>query len=214
MVARDLILPVVLSALLVACGQPPEPTTNFYHAVHSGDLDQIKRHLFWGTEVNQAGPNGLYPLQVAVSQGRIAIARELLEHGARLDVRDPLGRTPLHLALANGRVPAADMLIEQGAQDDLQELLRLLVREGHLDRDTLALLVRHGVDLNALGPDGFAPLHQAVMDGQLKIAKWLLQEGADVNRTANSGGTPLSMALAATDDPNLVQLLTEYGAEP
>lgn len=186
---------------------------NFYRAIHSGDLDQIKRHLYWGTDVNQAGPDGHYPLQVAVAAGRVSIARDLLDHGARLDVRDPLGHTPLYSALANGRAPAADLLLERGAQDDVQVLLRQLTVAGDLDRDTLELLLSRGVDLNQLGPDGLAPLHRAVMEDHLKIAKWLLQAGADVNRVAKSGDTALDMAQAADSDPNLVRMLETYGAE-
>jgi ankyrin repeat protein len=211
---RSIFSVTVLAVLLAGCGQPAPPTTNFYHALHSGDLDQIKRHLYWGTEVNQAGPDGLYPLQVAVTQGRLAVARELLDHGARLDVRDPLGRTPLHLALLNGRRPAAELLLAQGAEDDLQQLLLVLVREHQLDRDTLELLVDRGVDLNALDSEGLAPLHRAVLEGRLKIAKWLLQQGADVNRVADSGATALALAQTEGADANLLQLLEQYGAEP
>ncbi|WP_323697100.1 ankyrin repeat domain-containing protein [Thiorhodovibrio litoralis] len=208
-----LLVLALAAALLVACTEPPQPTMNFYHAVHSADLDQIKRHLYWGTDVNQAGPGGRHALGVAVADGGVVIARELLDHGARMDVRDRLGRTPLHLALAAGRVQVAELLLARGAQDDLQALLGQLVAEGHLDRDTLALLASRGVDLNAPGADGRAPLHQAVMNGQLKMTKWLLQEGADVNRVTDSGETALDLARAADADPNVIRLLEQYGAE-
>jgi ankyrin repeat protein len=181
--------------------------------VHSADLDQIERHLFWGTDVNQAGPDGRFALQVAVANGRIAIARELLDHGARLDVRDPLGNSPLYVALANGRAQMAAMLLERGAADDPQVLLQRLITEGHLDRDSLALLVSVGVDLNALGPEGLAPLHLAVRDGELKMTKWLLQQGADVNRLSATGASPLDMALAAAADANVIRTLEQYGAD-
>ncbi|MBK1649402.1 ankyrin repeat domain-containing protein [Rhabdochromatium marinum] len=208
-----ILLTGLLTGWLLGCTEPAPPTMNFYRAIHSGDLDQIKRHLYWGTDVNQAGPDGHYPLQVAVAAGRVSIARDLLDHGARLDVRDPLGHTPLYSALANGRAPAADLLLERGAQDDVQVLLRQLTVAGDLDRDTLELLLSRGVDLNQLGPDGLAPLHRAVMEDHLKIAKWLLQAGADVNRVAKSGDTALDMAQAADSDPNLVRMLETYGAE-
>ena len=153
--------------LLTGCEEPPKPTVNLYRAVHIGDLDQIKRHLYWRTDINQPGPDGDYPLHVAVSRGRVAIARELIRNGARLDARDSEGRTPLHVALANGKVPAARLLLDQGADDDLQSLLFDLVREGAADRDTLELLTARGVDLNQLGPTGEAPLHVAVKSGEV-----------------------------------------------
>lgn len=207
-----LTLTLLCSVLAVACAEPAQPTMNFYHAVRSADLDQIKRHLYWGTDVNQAGPDGRYPLQVAVADGRIVIARELIDHGARMDLRDQLGRTPLHVALANGRVPAAELLLGHGAPDDLQALLEQLIADENLDRDTLALLVSQGVNLNQLGPGGLAPLHRAVRNGQLKTSKWLLQEGADVNLASASGASALDLALAANADPNLILILEQYGA--
>ena len=209
---RALILTPLLIALLSACDEPPRPTLNLYRAVHTGDLDQIKRHLFWKTEFNQAGPDGDFPLHVAVRQGRVVIARELIDHGARVDVREELGRTPLHLALANGKVQAAQLLLRRGADDDLQRLFFELVAEQALDRDTIELLSARGVDLNAKDAEGRPALHRAVAAGNLRLAKQLIDAGADVNLTDASGRTALEIA-AAGDEPSLVTLLEQYGAE-
>lgn len=206
---------LVLAAMLTACEEPPKPTINLYRAVHIGDLDQIKRHMFWGTDVNMPGPNGDYPLHVAVGQGRVAIVRELLRHGADPNARDALGRTPLHVALANGKVPAVRMLLKEPVDDDLPELLNELVREGAADRDTLDFLVQRGVDINTLGPNGRPPLHLAVASGNVKLAKRLITAGADVNLGDAKGTTPLSLA-QNLDDPAtakiMTTLLTQYGA--
>lgn len=209
---RALLIALALCALLSGCDEPPQPTVNLYRAVHSGDLDQIKRHLFWNTEIDQPGPDGSYPLHVAVSRGRVVIARELLEHGARLDVRDAQGRTPLHVALANGKTQAAELLLQHGADDDLQALLFDLAREQALDRDSIELLKAQGVDLNALGPAGQTPLHEAVAAANLKLAKQLISAGADVNLTDSSGRTVLEIA-EQQGEPNLITLLQQYGAE-
>ncbi len=198
--------------LLSGCDGPPQPTVNLYHAVQSGDLDQIKRHLFWKTEINQPGPDGSYPLHVAVSQGRVVIARELLDHGARLDARDALSRTPLHVALANGKIQAAELLLQQGADDDLQTLLFELAEEQALDRDSIELLTAHGANLNAIGPEGQSPLHLAVAAGNLKLAKQLISAGAKVNLEDSSGQTALNIA-AEQDEPSLITLLEQYGAK-
>jgi ankyrin repeat protein len=208
---RALLIAFIASATLSGCDEPPEPTVNLYRAVHSGDLDQIKRHLYWKTEINRPGPDGDFPLHVAVSQGRVAIARELLGHGAQVDVRDALGRTPLHVALANGKVPAAALLIESGADDDRQALLFDLAGEGALDRDVIEFLTAQGADINAIGPSGQAPLHSAVASGDVKMAKRLIAAGADVNLTSADGETVLEIA-ERQNDTAMVTLLSQFGA--
>lgn len=208
---RALLIALLTTGLIGGCGEPPQPTVNLYRAVHTGNLDQIKRHLFWKTDINRPGPEGDFPLHVAVSQGRVAIARELLRHGARVDVRDSLGRTPLHVALANGKVPAAALLVEAGADDDRQALLFDLTSEGALDRDTLDFLTARGVDINAENPDGQAPLHTAVAAGDVRLSKRLIGAGADVNLVNTSGETALTIA-ERQDEPTMVKLLEQFGA--
>ncbi|MEA3640560.1 MAG: ankyrin repeat domain-containing protein [Lamprobacter sp.] len=209
---RTLLTGLALIGLLSGCDEPPRPTVNLYHAVHSADLDQIKRHRFWKTDINQAGPDGRYPLHVAVSQGRVVIARELLKQGAKLDARDALGRTPLHVALANGKTQAAQLLLKHGAEDDLQALLFDLANEQALDPDSIELLKSRGADLNATDPEGHAPLHRAVAAANLKLAKQLISAGANVNLASSSGKTTLQIA-EEQDEPTLVALLEQYGAE-
>jgi ankyrin repeat protein len=213
--ARSILLLLALLAILTGCGEPPRPTVNLYRAVHVGDLDQIKRHLFWGTEINQPGADGDYPLHVAVSMGRVAIARELLRHGARTDVRDRSGRTPLHAALINGKVQAAKLLRSQDGDEDLQALLFDLVRTEHADRDTLAFLLDQGADLSAADPRGELPLHIAVAAGNVKLAKHLITAGADVNQADAAGDTPMALAKRLADPTTgaiMVGLLRQYGA--
>lgn len=204
-----------LALMSTGCEEPPKPTVNLYRAVHIGDIAQIKRHLYWGTDVNQPGPDGDYPLHVAVSQGRIAIAKELLRHGADVNAKDALGRTPLHRALASGKVPSASLLLDQEPEDDLQGLLFELVRAGTADPDTLAFLVRQGVDINAYGEDGSLPIHSAVASGDVKLAKRLITAGADVNLPNARGSTPLAIAQTIADPASakiITQLLAQYGA--
>ncbi len=208
-------IPIIVLAslgLLVACDEPRPPSVNLYRAVQSGDLDQIKRHLFWKTEINQPGPDGDYPLHVAVSQGRVVIARALLKEGARLDVRDTRGRTPLHVALANGKVQSAELLLREGADDDLQALLFELAEVQALDPDTIELLTARGVDLNATNAQGRPPLHLAVAADDVKLAKQLISAGADVNLTDSNGTSALEIALEQ-DQSTMIILLKQYGAE-
>ena len=43
---------VILSLALSDCGEPERPTVSIQHIAETGDIDQLKRHVYWGTDVN------------------------------------------------------------------------------------------------------------------------------------------------------------------
>ncbi len=201
-----------LAAILFsACERTPEPTINLYRAVHSGDLDQIKRHLEWGTDINRAGADGDYPLHVAAKRGHQVVVEKLLEHGAALDVSDADHHTPLQAALLAGKARTARLLFRRGSQEDPQALLWQLVDAGITDRDVLALVLDRGADVNAQNPSGERPLHVAVTGGQTLLVKRLITLGAEVNLTDAQERTPLALAIAERRS-DLAALLESFGA--
>lgn len=210
---------VLLPALpLGGCGGRPQPTVNLYRAVQVGDLQQIKRHIEWGTDLNQPDADGNRPLHVAARAGQVATARELAEHGASLVALDSEGHTPLELALLHGKTQVAALLVERGAPLDVQATLVTLVRAGVSDRDSFAFLIRRGADPNRPDGLGHAPLHLAAGLGHLETAKRLIALGADVNRPDAAGRTPLSLARALDpkdpDTADIQQALQQSGARP
>jgi ankyrin repeat protein len=201
-----------LGLLLAACTRPQPPTVPLYRALQVGDLDQVKRHLYHGSDIDSPDAQGDYPLHIATAKGQTAIAQLLLEHGANLDARDAAGRTALHLALAKGRVQLAQMYLDAGSTESPQTLLFALVAEDSADRDVLALLRRRGVDFNARDETGQTPLQRAVADGRVALAKRLILAGADPNLADASGRTPLGLALKEKD-ADLIRMLRQYGAD-
>ena len=206
-------LPVLLAVLLSACNEPPPPTINLYRAIHTGDWDQVKRHLFQGADLTQRDPEGNLPLHVASRDGRLVIARSLVEHGADPNALNGKGQTPVLIALANGKVKLGEMLMRRGAVDDPQSLLFALARLGVADRDGIAFLLSKGADIDALDPQGRAALHIAVADEQVLLATRLVRAGADVNRPDAQGRTPLALALERKRaNRHIIALLQQYGA--
>jgi ankyrin repeat protein len=198
---------------LVACNEPPAPTINLYRAIHTGDLDQIKRHLYGGTDINQPGPDGDYPLHVAAERSHVVVVEELLRHGASPEVSNSARRTPLELALLAGKTEVAHLLVNKGATAEPQSLLFLLVDAAVSDRDALAFVVARGADVNAAVAAGDRPLHRAVAQGQLLLVKRLITLGAEVNLTNALGLTPLAMA-QARGRRDIAALLESFGASP
>lgn len=201
------------AVLLSACNEPPPPTINLYRAIHTGDWDQVKRHLNQGADLTQRDPEGNLPLHVAARDGRLVIARSLVEHGADVNALNDRGQTPVLIALLNGKIKLGEMLMDHGAREDPQSLLFALAEEGVADRDGIALLLREGADINALNANGRTPIHIAVANDQVLLAARLLRAGADVNRPDSGGRTPLAFALEKErTNRHIIALLQQYGA--
>lgn len=74
-------------------------------------------------------------------------------------------------------------------------------------------LVSCGCNIDPVSEDrGYTPLMDAVWKGNLEIASFLIQHGADVNRLSKDGQTMIVLAVGA-DKIDLCRLLVENGAD-
>lgn len=77
----------------------------------------------------------------------------------------------------------------------------------------VAWLVSCGCDIDPVSEDrGYTPLMDAVWKGNLEIASFLIQHGADVNKLSKDGQTMVVLAVGA-DKLDLCRLLVENGAD-
>jgi ankyrin repeat protein len=186
---------MLLAALsLAGCTEPAEPTVNLHRAVEIGDIDQVSRHIYWKSNLDEPDAHGDPPLHVAARAGRVAITRELARNGADIEAPNAAGKTPLQVAIEHGRTQVAGMLVEQGAPLDAQGMLIEMVEVGGITRDTLIFLLGAGAQLDRPDPRGEAPLHLAIRNGHLETVRRLILAGADVNQAAGDGRLPLRIA--------------------
>jgi hypothetical protein len=101
------------------------------------DIDMVQLIINKGADVNFQQDDLRTPLHLAVSHGKIGVARLLLEHRADVDSRDKWGKTPLHL-----------LFEDHGRGNDALDLARLLLQ--------------HGADVNRRDQDNNTPLHLAM----------------------------------------------------
>ncbi len=71
------------------------------------------------------------------------------------------------------------------------------------------MLLERGAVIDARDIYGQTSLHEAVKMGKIEVARLLLKHGADVNSRGESGKTPSQR----TTQPEILELLSEYGAE-
>ncbi len=108
----------------------------------------------------------------------------------------------------------ADGAVGQGILDTDVSGQDLLTAVEHADRESVAELLRDGVNVNAASGDGLTALHLAAMGGDVAIARMLLDAGADVEAGTRIGRhTPVHVA-ARNGAEGVVKLLVGFGADP
>ena len=173
-------------------------------------IDDVERALSADPSAASAtGPAGATALHFARSA---AVAKRLIDAGASIDTVCGWGTTPLERASfcgADGQ-SVARLLMDQGAEchaaalaslGDLDALLRLL------DEDPEAINEKRKIEPSIIG----TPLHGAAAHGHHAAVAALLERGSDVNARADSGQTPLHLAVSVSLD--VTRQLVDAGAD-
>ena len=170
-----------------------EPVQQFYflhRAVTNGDLEQIRRMISNGADVNEEDERGNTPLRNAiVRSGNMEIVTLLVEAGADINA----GSQPsLCIAVDEDNIAIAEYLIAHGANIDAPAEWAPLVRAPYSSGiEMIKLLIARGADVDA-GP--WTALHSAVDEGRRDIIELLIQNGADINIKNEESMTPLDLA--------------------
>jgi uncharacterized protein len=188
--------------------------TPLSRACTNGSAPLVDLLLKAGANPDTAIATGETPLMTCASSGVAAAVRMLLARGARVNAAEPAQhQTALMWAAAERHADVVSLLAEAGA--DLRArtkkgftALHFAAREG--DIDSVRRLLAAGVDVNirsqpdspepGRGPayqatlsDGSTPLLVATVRGQMPVALYLLERGADPN-AGEAGFGPLHWA--------------------
>jgi len=207
-------------------GRPETGWTALMQAVTT-DIEKVRLLLSRKADVQARSNLGNDALLLAARQpGGSAAVKLLLEHGADPNSRNVFGATPLMAAVAAEDEASVDLLTGAGASVDAApnpDLPGFLFGGGRTPlmwaafrRNAVLVrkLLQHGAKVNAFTGVGSA-LTQAAWVSDAKIARLLLDAGADVNqRDLKWEFTPLHWAAASEYASTvLVTLLLERGAE-
>ncbi len=167
----------------------PEPVASIqsrlYEASARGDAPGVREAISGGADVNQKGPDGLYPLHLAMKARSERATDALLEAGAKVAVKDKRKMTPLHMAAIHDFKYGAERLMAKGANVDAfsDNCLTPLHCAAVMGSPMVArALLDKGAWLDALDFDGLSPLHHAAnttrQGNHLDVARLLADRGA------------------------------------
>ena len=158
---------------------------------------------------------GSTPLHDAAEDGKIEVAKLLIESGALVDAKDNDGFTPLHIAAVNGKLESAKCLIENGANVTAKTTLQktpLYYAAKNGEVEVAKLLIANGALVDAKTDEENTPLHIAAYKGHRDFVKFLIENGATIDIKSMDEITPLHIAVRE-NKLNIVKCLVENGAK-
>jgi ankyrin repeat protein len=151
-----------------------------------------------GVDLETRDSHGMTALHLAAALGREAILKLLVAHGASPQTRAADGQTPLGVALSAGRRDLADWLDWRGWTLPGRALLAIDVPAAAIvgDADAVRRLLDLGFEVDTVDAQGCSALLRAAGGGHRATVDLLLARGADPQRAAHTGATPLSAAVS------------------
>ncbi len=146
----------------------------------------------------------------AIKQGDVAQIEALIAADPSLAGKAENNVTPILLAIYHGKTDIARLLADRGAPVSFGEAVAL----GDTDR-VRTMLAADPQLLHSRTPDGFPSAGLAIFFRHGALARWLIEQGADVNAAADNAMkvAPVHAAAAACDRETM-ELLLARGADP
>lgn len=182
-------------AALIAAKADPNLTNNYggtplMIAVSNNRAEMVSALLKAGANPNLADNDGWTALMKAVNYNRHEMVSVLLKAGANPDLAGNNGWTPLMQVVNENRPEMVSALLKAGANTNLAEndgwtALHLTAHNSDTpshDYDQIAKqLIAAGANINAKNKQGASTLMLAAYNNKPKVARALIEAGADIN---------------------------------
>jgi ankyrin repeat protein len=150
------------------------------------DEEMLRLLIDEGANVNAASSFTSTPLHLAIKAGREDLCQLLLDSGANPDIPDTLGATPLHRAIKMENLTLVELILNAGgsvnAKSDGWMPLHTAIQQSTFQNwaeDVVNLLLQHGAEIDGKTSKGVTPVRLAVDGYFYRIAKLLIDKGAD-----------------------------------
>jgi len=173
-----------------------------YRAAADGNLDEVKRLIGEGADVNWSVPqSGNTALIAASTKGDMPMATYLVEEaGASLEAKDNGGSTALTWGSLKGHLPLVVYLVDKGASlesVDMGGATALMSASAAGQLPIVSCLIEKGAALETTDEDGNTALIIGSRSGHLPIVSHLIDAGADPTARNQEGNTAFA-AVAST----------------
>ncbi len=187
--------------------------TPLHDAVEEGDLEQVRRLLHEGADVNARAFFNVTPLMTACGSGTAKMHSAMKQMGQQ--TAEEAEATRKKTAEFFNMTPGPGGMPRLDTKRMLAEMSRKRTPDDTLPDDDPALallLIEHGADVNAVDQSGHSPLMQAVRAGRAHTADVLLAHGADIYARDSDDLTALMIAAQARR-LECIALLLDRGAD-
>ncbi|HEY2382854.1 MAG TPA: ankyrin repeat domain-containing protein [Terriglobia bacterium] len=213
-----------LAQLLIRSGAKADTVTRYgvtplYLACVNGNAAMIDILLRAGADANSANPGGETALMTASRTGKADAVKLLLDRGADINARESVrGQTALMWAVLENHPDVVKLLLDHAA--DINAQSTVVIPDG-----TTGTPQATSADIGAHGPGiyrsravpspsgGMTALLFAARDGNLEMARILVDAKADLEKPAANGTHPLVAAIT-NNHIELALFLLDKGADP
>ncbi|GMI97686.1 K+ transporter 1 [Hibiscus trionum] len=168
---------------------------NLCFATLRGDDLLLHQLLKRGLDPNEADNNGRTALHIAAAKGSENCVLLLLDYGADPNCKDSEGSVPLWEAMLGGHDNVAQLLKENGGNINAGDVGHFACTSAEQNNlNLLKEIIRFGGDVTCPRNNGYTALHVAVCEDNVEIVKFLLEQGADINKPDVHHWTPKDLA--------------------
>lgn len=198
----------------------PLGTTPLHVAANNRDtgiVSSLLTHYQWqlNSPLDQVDKHGRTPLCVALQNGRLEVARLLIETGANLEVGIAgSGHTAAEILAMSAYQPLVMNLVADSVKLMMKPACvnTILTSAAYDGNDALLkqLLGDHGTEVNSVDHLSHTALYYACLNGHTSTAQILLDYGATVSHWNSFSSTPLHLTCTRGDVAMLEVLLQEW----